>query len=174
MKRILVTLALVCMAICAYAQRDIPAGGSMEVASIESNDSIDGVGQGKQITMYKVKDNDGNPSFLLCVSHTMLSFSFGSVDWSSTFSLPGGAVLLNFGTTYQEAMDNLDALQNMFSEKDGTQKELTCRDGSKTVCTLHKGFLGKHLDIAETSITKSDIKSLKFSFKISKKLHPDL
>ena len=174
MKRILVTLVLACLAICSYAQRDIPAGGSMEVASIESDDSVGGVGQGKQITMYKVKDNDGNPSFLLCVSHTLVSFSFGSVDWSTTFSLPGGAVMLDFGTTYQEAMDNLDVLLEMFAEKDGTQKELTCRDGSKTVCTLNKGFLGKHLDIAETSITKSDIKSLKFSFKISKKLHPDL
>ena len=174
MKKILVTLSLICMAICAYAQRDIPAGGSMEVASIESDDSVAGIGQGKQITMYKVKDNDGNPSFLLCVSHTLVSFSFGSVDWSTTFSLPGGAVLLDFGTTYQEAMDNLDALQDMFAEKNGAQIELTCRDGNKTVCTLHKGLLGKHLDIAETSIKKSDIKSLKFSFKISKKLHPDL
>lgn len=163
-----------CMAIFAYAQRDIPAGGSMEVASIESDDSVGGIGQGKQISMYKVKDNDGNPCFLLCVSHTMLSLSFGTEDSNSTFSLPGGAVLLDFGTTYQEAMDNLDALLEMFAEKDGTQKELSNRDGSKTVCTLHKGFLGKNLEIAETSISKSDIKSLKFSFKISKKLHPDL
>ena len=163
-----------CMAIFAYAQRDIPAGGSMEVASIESDDSVGGIGQGKQISMYKVKDHDGNPSFLLCVSHTMLSLSFGTEDSNSTFSLPGGAVLLDFGTTYQEAMDNLDALLEMFAEKDGTQKELSNRDGSKTVCTLHKGFLGKNLEIAETFISKSDIKSLKFSFKISKKLHPDL
>ena len=162
------------MAIFAYAQRDIPAGGSMEVASIESDESVGGIGQGKQISMYKVKDNDGNPSFLLCVSHTMLSLSFGTEDSNSTFSLPGGAVLLDFGTTYQEAMDNLDALLEMFAEKDGTQKELFNRDGSKTVCTLHKGFFGKNLEIAETSISKSDIKSLKFSFKISKKLHPDL
>ena len=174
MKRILVTLALVCMAIFAYAQRDIPAGGSMEVASIESDDSVGGIGQGKQISMYKVKDNDGNPSFLLCVSHTMLSLSFGTEDSNSTFSLPGGAVLLDFGTTYQEAMDNLDALLEMFAEKDGTQKELSNRDGSTVLCTLHKGFLGKNLEIAETSISKSDIKSLKYSFKISKKLHPDL
>ena len=174
MKRLFVTLALMCMAICAYSQRDIPAGGSMEVASIESDDSVAGIGQGKQITMYKVKDNEGNPSFLLCVSHTMLSLTFGSEDSFTSFSLPGGAVLLDFGTTYQEAMDNLDALQALFSQKDGTQKELTCRDGSITVCTLHKGLLGKHLDIAETPISKSDIKSLKFSFKISKKLHPDL
>jgi hypothetical protein len=174
MKRILVTLALIFMAICAYAQRDVPAGGSMEVASIESDDSIGGVGQGKQITMYKVKDNDGNPSFLLCVSHTMLSLTFGTEDSNTSFSLPGGAVLLDFGTTYQEAMDNLDALLDMFALKDGAQKELDCHDGSKTVCTLYKGFLGKHLDIADTSISKSDIKSLQFSFKISKKLHPDL
>ena len=55
MRRILVTLALMCMAICTYAQRDIPAGGSMEVASIESDDSVGGIGQGKQISMYKVK-----------------------------------------------------------------------------------------------------------------------
>ena len=156
MKRLLLILALMGMAICAYAQRDIPAGGSMEVASIESDDSIGGIGQGKQITMYKVKDDEGNPSFLLCVSHTMLSLTFGTEDMNTSFSLPGGAVLLDFGTTYQEAMDNLDALLDMFSEKDGTQKELTCRDGSKTVCTLNKGFLSKHLDIAETPITKSD------------------
>ena len=162
------------MAIFAYAQRDIPAGGSMEVASIESDDSIGGIGQEKQITMYKVKDNDGNPSFLLCVSHTMLSLNFGTEDSNSTISLPGGSVLLDFGTTYQEAMDNLDALLDMFAEKDGAQKELISRDGSPVLCTLYKGFLGKHLEIAETSITKSDIKSLKFSFKISKKLHPDL
>ena len=174
MKRILVTLALIWIALCAYAQRDIPAGGSMEVASLESDDSVGGVGQGKQISLYKVKDNEGNPSFLLCVSHTLVSVSLGSVDLSTTFSIPGGAVLLDFGTTYQEAMDNLDALQNMFTEKDGMQKELPCRDGSKVLCTLKKGLLGKHLDIAETSINKSDIKSLKTSFKISKKLHPDL
>ncbi len=163
-----------CLAICSYAQRDVPAGGSMEVASLESDASIGGVGQGKQITLYKVKDNDGNPSFLLCVSHTLVSLSFGTEDSGSMFSLPGGAVLLDFGTTYQEAMDNLNALVDMFAEKDGTQKELTCRDGDTVPCTLHKGFLGKHLDIAETSISKSDIKSLIFSFKISKKLHPDL
>ncbi|MBO4657299.1 MAG: hypothetical protein J5639_05955 [Bacteroidales bacterium] len=174
MKKILVSLALMCMAICSYAQKDVPVGGSMEVASIESDDYIGPIGQGKQITMYKVKDNDGNPSFLLCVSHTLVSFSFGTEDSNSTFNIPGGAVMLDFGTTYEEAMDNLDALLNMFDEKDGAQKEIPCLDGSTIPCTLYKGFLGKHLDIADTSITKSDIKSLIFSFKISKKLHVDL
>jgi len=174
MKKILLAFALICINLCAYAQRDIPAGGCMEVASIESDDSIGGIGQGKQITMYKVKAADGSPSFLLCVSHTLISLSFGTEDSNSTFSLPGGAVLLDFGTTYQEAMDNLNALVDMFAEKNGAQKDLLCQDGNTIVCTLNKGFLGKHLDIADTSITKGDIKSLIFSFKISKKLHPDL
>ena len=175
MKRILVTVALMCMAICSYAQRDIPAGGCMDVASVETSNSIgDNVGFGKQVTLYKVKDNEGNPSFLLSISGVSLSLSVGTDISSSTLSIPTGGVLLDFGTTYQEAMDNLDALIDMFAEKDGTQKELICRDGSKVQCTLNKGFLGKHLDIAETSLTKSNVKSLKTSFKISKKLHPDL
>ena len=174
MKRILFTLVLACLTMGAYAQKDVPAGGCMEVASVESDDSIAGIGQEKQITLYKAKDNEGNPAFLLCVSHSLVSLSFGTEDANSTFSLPGGAVLLDFGTTYQEAMDKLNELVDMFSQKDGAQKELTCRGGGTVPCTLYKGFLGKHLDIAETSISKSEIKSLIFSFKISKKLHPDL
>lgn len=175
MKRLLVTLVLACLAICSYAQRDIPAGGSMELASVETGDTIgDHVGLNKQITLYKVKDEEGNPSFFLSVSHVSASFSFGTADSNTTFSIPDGGVLLDFGTTYQEAMDSLDRLLGMFVLKDGEQMELSCRDGSKVLCTLHKGFLGKHLSIEETSISKSDIKSLKTGLKISKKLHPDL
>ena len=175
MKRILVTLALLCMAVCTYAQRDIPAGGCMDVASVTSDNTIgDTVGLGKQITLYKVKDNEGNPSFFLSISSVMASFSVGTDVSNTTLSIPTGGILLDFGTTYQEAMDKLDALIGLFVEKDGAQTELTCRDGSTTICTLHKGFLGKHLSIGETSMTKSEIKSLKTSLKISKKLHPDL
>ena len=175
MKKFFVTLVLMGMAFCSYAQRDIPAGGSMEVASVETGESFDdSVGFSKQVSLYKVKDNEGNPSFFLCVSNTMASFFFGTEDSNTSITIPSGVIMLDFGTTYQEAMDNLDALIAMFSQKDGTQKELTCRDGSKTVCTLHKGFLGKSICIEDTSLSKSDIKSLKISFKISKKLHPDL
>ena len=164
-----------CMAICSYAQRDIPAGGSMEVASVEKEDTFgDHVGTGKELHLYKVKDLEGNPRFFLFISRTVVSFTFGTVDSFSTFSIPGETVALDFGATYQDAMGKLDALAEMFAMNDGDQKELPGRDGSPVLCTLKKGILGKHLDIAETSISKSDIKSLKFSFKISKKLHPDL
>lgn len=170
MKKIFLTLALACLAICSYAQRDVPVGGSMEVASVETESSIGGVGIGKQITLYKVRDNDGNPSFFLSISNPSLTLSIGD----SWFGIPTGGVLLDFGTTYDEAMDMLDNLLDMFNEDNGTQKELVSRDGEPIICTLNKGALGKHLSIAETSLSKSDIKGLKTSLKISKKLHRDL
>lgn len=170
MKKIFLTLALACLAICSYAQRDVPVGGSMEVASVETESSIGGVGIGKQITLYKVRDNDGNPSFFLSISNPALTLSIGD----SWFGIPTGGVLLDFGTTYDEAMDMLDNLLDMFNEDNGTQKELVSRDGEPIICTLNKGALGKHLSIAETSLSKSNIKGLKTSLKISKKLHRDL
>lgn len=170
MKKIFLTLALACLAICSYAQRDVPVGGSMEVASVETESSINGVGIGKQITLYKVRDNDGNPSFFLSISNPALTLSIGD----SWFGIPTGGVLLDFGTTYDEAMDMLDNLLDMFNEDNGTQKDLVSRDGEPIICTLNKGALGKHLSIAETSLSKSNIKGLKTSLKISKKLHRDL
>ena len=170
MKKIILTLALAFLAICSYAQRDVPAGGSMEVASVESESSIGGVGIGKQIALYKVKDNDGNPSFFLSISNPSLTLSIGD----SWFGIPTGGVLLDFGTTYDEAMNMLDSLLEMFDEENGTQKELVTRNGEPIVCTLNKGGLGKHLSIAETSLSKGNIKALKNSLKFSKKLHKDL
>ena len=147
----------------------------MEVASVETNYTIgDTIGMGKQITLYKVKDNDGNPCYMLCVSHAIATFTFGTVDAFSMISIPNGVVLLDFGPTYQDAMDNLDALLAMYELDNGAQKELRCTDGSTVQCTLHKGLLGKHLDIEGTDLNKSDVKSLKTSLKISKKLHRDL
>ena len=147
----------------------------MEVASVETGETFgDHVGLSKQVSLYKVKDNEGNPSFFLCVSNTTVSLIFGTEDSNSSFSFPSGVVMLDFGTTYQDALDKLEALIDFFSEKNGSQMELATRDGDIILCTLNKGFLGKHLDVAETSLSKSDVKSLKTGLKISKKLHPDL
>ena len=170
MKKLFLTLALACLAICSYAQRDVPVGGSMELASFESNSSIGGVGVGKQITLYKVKDNDGNPSFLLSISNPTLTLTFGD----SWLGIPTGGILLNFGTTYDDVMNMLDSLLDLFDKENGTQMELISRDGEPVVCTLNKGALGKHLDIAETSLSKSNVKGLKNGLKFSKKLHKDL
>ena len=165
MKKLLVSFALSCMAICSYAQKDIPAGSSMEIASAENNDN--------HFSLYKFKDKEGNPSFYLSVSHVMVSLNFETLNSDTSFSASDGS-LLYFGSTSEEAMDHLDSLLNLFAQNDGAQMEFICRDGSKVVCTLHKGFLGKHISIGETALTKSDVKSLKTGFKITKKLHPDL
>ena len=117
MKKFLVTIAIALMAISAYAQKDIPAGASLELASIENND--------KQFTLYKVKDLEGNPAFYLTVGRVTgsMSLSIGSFSSEST-SLD--AATLFIGETYEEAMETLDSLIEMFKEENGAQREFEC------------------------------------------------
>ena len=165
MKKLFVSLALACMAICSYAQQDIKARDRMELASVETNDN--------EITLYKVKEADGNSGFYLVASHVLVSFSLEILESTTSFSSADGT-LLYFGASADEAMDKLDALIDLFSEQAGAQMEFTCRDGSTVAATLRKGLFGKYLDIQDTNVSKSDIKSLKASFKIARKLHPGL
>lgn len=165
MKKLFVSLALACMAICSYAQQDIKARDRMEIASVETNDN--------EITLYKVKEADGNSGFYLVASHVLVSFSLEILESTTSFSSADGT-LLYFGASADEAMDKLDALIDLFSEQVGAQMEFTCRDGSTVAATLRKGLFGKYLDIQDTNVSKSDIKSLKASFKIARKLHPGL
>ena len=165
MQKLFVSLALACMAICSYAQQDIKARDRMEIASVETNDN--------EITLYKVKEADGNSGFYLVASHVLVSFSLEILESTTSFSSADGT-LLYFGASADEAMDKLDALIDLFSEQAGAQMEFTCRDGSTVAATLRKGLFGKYLDIQDTNVSKSDIKSLKASFKIARKLHPGL
>lgn len=165
MKKLLITIAIALMAISAYAQRDIPAGASLEVASVEQNDN--------NLYMYKVKDKEGTPAYYLSVSRVEYAFEAEILNSTTTFSSSNGTVLL-FGETYEDALENLEELLEMFTEDDGEQKEFTSIDGTKVLCTLHRGCLGKHLSIGEASLTKGSIKSLRYSLKVSKKLHPDI
>ena len=165
MRKLLLTLAVALVATVSYAQRDIPAGGELEVASVEQNDN--------NLYIYKVKDKEGPPAYYFSVSHVVYAFEAEIFDSTTSFSSSDGTIIL-FGETYEDAMENLEDLLEMFTEEDGAQKEFTCLDGTKVLCTLHKGCLGKHLSIGNTSITKGNIKSLRFGMKVSKKLHPDI
>ena len=160
MKKLFLAVVLACTAVISYAQRDVKPGRSLEVASVEQNDN--------NLYIYKVKDNDGNPAYYLSVSRVEYAF-----EAEITFSSSNGMVLL-FGETYEDALENLEELLEMFTEDDGEQKEFTSIDGTKVLCTLHKGCLGKHLSIGEASLTKGSIKSLRYGLKVSKKLHPDI
>ena len=154
MKKLLLVLAIVLSATAAYAQRDVPAGGEMELASIESGD--------EQITLYKVKDAEGNPAFILAASITTSAIGTGD------------GVALHLGERYEDALESLEDLIDLFSEADGTQIELPCADGGTVVAVLHKGFLGKHLSVGRTSLSRGDLKAIRSGLKISKKLHSDL
>ena len=165
MKKLLLVLAIVLSATAAYAQRDVPAGGEMELASIESGD--------EQITLYKVKDAEGNPAFILAASITTSSLDIQTPG--SSFSIgTGDGVALHLGERYEDALESLEDLIDLFSEADGTQIELPCADGGTVVAVLHKGFLGKHLSVGRTSLSKGDLKAIRSGLKISKKLHSDL
>lgn len=153
------------MTVISYAQRDVKPGSSLEVANVEQNDN--------NFYIYKVKDKEGTPAYYLSVSRVEYAFEAEILNFSTTFSSSNGTVLL-FGETYEDALENLEELLEMFTEDDGAQKEFTCLDGSKVLCTLHKGCLGKHLSIGEATLTKGNIKSLRYSLKVSKKLHPDI
>lgn len=165
MKKLFITVVLACITVIAYAQRDVKPGRSLEVASVEQNDN--------NLYIYKVKDNEGNPAYYFSVSRVEYAFEAEILNSTTTFSSSNGMVLL-FGETYEDALENLEELLEMFTEDDGEQKEFTCLDGTKILCTLHKGCLGKHLSIGDASITKSNIKSLRYGLKVSKKLHPDI
>ena len=165
MKKLILTLTVALFATVSYAQKDIPAGASMELASTESGDD--------QMYVYKVKDKEGNPQFLLSASHLSASFDISTADSSAGFGIGDGTIVV-IGETYEAALKNIEDLIALFDEADGAQMEFTNMDGSPAVFTLHKGFLGKHLSIGEASISKSDLKSLRTGLKISKKLHSQL
>lgn len=165
MKKLILAVVLAGMTVISYAQRDVRPGSSLEVASVEQNDN--------NFYIYKVKDKEGNPAYYLSVSRVEYAFEAEILNSTTTFSSSNGTVLL-FGETYEDALENLEDLLEMFTEDDGEQKEFTCLDGTKVLCTLHKGCLGKHLSIGEATLTKGNIKSLRYSLKVSKKLHPDI
>lgn len=165
MKKLLLTVAVALLATVSYAQRDIPAGGEMEVASAEANDCY--------FALYKTKDLDGNSTYLFCASRVVASFSAEIFNSTSTFSAGDGVILL-FGEIYEDAMENIEELLELFTGEDGDSIEFASRKGDTVTVVLRKGVLGKHLEIGPASITKSSVKSLRTSLKISKKLHKDI
>lgn len=166
MRKLFLTWAVAFFAVTlSYAQKDIPAGASMELAAIESGDD--------QFALYKVKDKEGNPNFIFTASHQIFSFDVSTPDSSGGFGIGDGKALI-IGESYEDALKTLEELIALFDQADGTQKEFTCMDGSTVMVTLHKGILGKHLSVGDASVSKGELKSLRTGLKLSKKLHSEL
>ena len=168
MRKLFLTWAVALFAVTlSYAQKDIPSGGSMELASLESGDD--------QFALYKVKDKEGNPNFIFTASHQIFSFDVSTPDSSGGFGIGDGKALI-IGESYEDALACINELIGLFDQADGTQKEFTCMDGSTVMVTLHKGFLGRHLSVGvgDASVSKGELKSLRTGLKLSKKLHSEL
>ncbi len=182
MKRILTTIAVTIFSICAFAQ-DFPAGMRNEVASMEQDQY--------EYSLFSYKDQDGAFGFYLGLSTSFRILETIDERNDSNSSLDHiDEICIYMGSTPDEAAASLDALLELFEEPVGTVKEFNARiprgqrlgDDCTVNSVIVKRFLqGKRLlftyasgrHVAETDLTKSAVKSLRFSFSINRKLHPD-
>ena len=184
MKRIFTTLAIALIAVFAYAQNNTPAGMRFELAEYEDED-LD-----NEYAVFSYKDDDGTVGYFLGLGHEFNIVKALRDDVKDVAISHIKEVCLYLGTTSAEAIEALDGLLKFLDEKTGTAKEFPCRmatgaeklgDASTTTCIVTKRFLqakrlcfhfttGTHT--AEVDLTKSAIKSLKNSLKLTLKLHP--
>lgn len=182
MKRILLSLALACITVFSYAQKDLAVGIRFEVAEVEDND--DGY------TIFKYKDQDGSIGYYLSLMHQTELLGIVIDNASSSLS-HFNEVCLNMGATSDDAIAFLDDLLELVGEDTGTTRDFEARltngaefltDSCTTTCYVKKGFLsGKYLDFVyefkdrtqDVELRKGAIKSLRSTLKFNKKLHPD-
>lgn len=85
------------------------------------------------------------------------------------------------GDTYEEALEAINQLIDFFEEPDRSQREFKCYDGRTAICTLYKGFLGKHLEftypqdepIVTPEVTRPMLKSIRSNMQVAKKFNKD-
>lgn len=181
MKRIPAIIAVALVSLCAFAQ-DFPAGMRNEIASSDQ----DRYGY----SLFSFKDQDGTFGYYLGLSTSFrLLEIINENDLSSTFDHID-EICINIGSTPDEAVATLDSLLELMEEPVGTVREFQARiprgqwlgDECTVNCVVVKRLLqGKRLlfaytsghHTAETDLTKSAVKSLRFSFNLNRKLHPD-
>ena len=182
MKRILISLAIACMALCTYAQKNLPVGIRSEITEIEQNDDT--------FSLFKYKDQDESVGYYLSLLHTNGSVSFEIMEMGNTSISSFDECCLYLGENYDQVLEMLTGLVDLFSEPSGTTRELAARrsNGAERLtdtltvnAVLRKGLLGKHLAIqfegrkhpAEVQLSKSTLKSLISGVKFYRKLHPE-
>jgi len=181
MKRLSLALALACMALFVQAQ-DIPAGLRMEIVEIEDND--------ESYSLFSYKDEDGTFGYYLGLGHEYrLLEIFVDGDSHSSFSHLDETCLW-MGETVADAYASLERLLALLEEEPGTTAEFPCRmtGGAERLtasvtatCIVVKRFLqAKRLQFhfpvgnrtGEAELSKSALKSLRWSLNVNQKLHP--
>ena len=180
MKRLLTTLALACVTLFAVAQNS-PFGMKMEITEVEENDN--------EYAIFTYKDPDGTFGYYLSVGHVLQLLDIFLDDPSSSFGLVDETCLV-MGETMDDAFAYLDSLLELLDEAPGTTAEFPCRIStsidqmfvpSTARAVVVKRLLqakrlcftfvsGKHT--ADVDVTKSALKSLRWSMDVHQKLHP--
>ena len=177
MKRFLITLALACLMLSAFAQnRDIPAGMRMELSELTQDKN--------QYSIFTYKDADGTFGYYLSLGRVLDLLEIFGDGLGNTSLSHIDATCLWLGATPEEAGATLDALTNLFDEDPGVTAEFPCRltngaegltDHDTATCTVVKRFLqGKRLlfvfksgsRTAEADLTKPGLKTLRWGTKL--------
>ena len=182
MKQILISIALAFMTLFAFSQ-NIPAGMRMELAEVGEDNN--------QYSVFSYLDEDGTFGYYMGIGHEIPLLEIFRDDITDALFNHIDETCLWMGNTADEASAFLDSLMEMFDEENGTIREFPCRlstgaemlgDSSVANCIIVKRFLqakrlcfqfrsGNHT--AEADVTKSSLKSLRWSFNVGRKLHPD-
>ena len=183
MRRFLVSLAAVFIALSAYAQ-DIPAGMRMECASVEEDDNV--------FTIFSYKDNDGTFGYYLGIGREVdLLEIFRDDDLSGVSLGHMDEVCLPMGETIAEAVVFLNSLKELREKDPGTTVVFPCRltagaeqlsvPGTATAVVVDRWFQAQRICFhfqsgrhsAEVDLTRSTIKSLQALFGLYRNMHPD-
>ena len=181
MKRILSLIALVCMTLTAVAQNN-PFGDKTDIAEVGQDDY--------QYTVFTYKAPDGTFGYYMSVGREFDLLQIFSDNGNSSFSLVDEACL-EMGQTMDDAYAFIDTLLTLLEAAPGSTAEFPCRIStsidqmfvpSTARAVVVKRLLqakrlcftfvsGKHT--ADVDVTKSALKSLRWSMDVHQKLHPN-
>lgn len=181
MKKILVSLAIACITLCSYAQKNLPVGMRSEITEIEQNDDA--------YSLFQYKDRDGNLGYYLSLVHTDMTLEAIFGDDANMSVSRFDECCLYLGETADDAQAALASLLDLLDEEPGTVREYDARltngaemlTGKATVeCLVRKSLFGKRLEfrfdgryhLNEVQLTKGNVKSLIAGLKFYRKLHP--
>ena len=184
MKKIIMILMLALVAGFAFAQ-GFPAGMRREITSAGEDDE-------REYSIFTYKDEDGTFGYYLGLGREFKLLEVMDGDTvTSSFGLFDEACLW-LGETADDVAAALDGFLDLLDEPVGTVKEFPSRltagadmltGHSTAVCFIVKRFLqakrlcfhftaGSHT--GEVDLTKSAIKSLRWSFNLARKMHSDI
>ena len=185
MKRFIILCAIAMATAVTFAQnKEIPAGLRMEVAEAEIDEHY-------QSSIFTYKDEDGTFGYYLSVSHVYELLKMVRDDITDMSVAHVDETILCIGSTPEEAFAFTDSLLALLDKAPGTTVQFPCRlatgadrlgASSTATCIVVKRFLQKkrlcfHFTsgnrTAEADLNKSSVKSLRLSFKVNHKLHPN-